>query len=320
MAKTAVIGLQYGDEGKGRVVGYFSHNYTWSVRFNGGPNAGHTVYDKKGNVHKLHHLPAGAVFGKRVALHAGMVINPETFIEECEKLNWKFPLYISEAVHLIQPQHVTQDANGSGIGSTKRGIAYVYSDRALRKGKRVGDDDEFFKKLKAPYKCCYKGLPPMDPHDTAIFEGAQGIMLDIDYGAYPYVSSSNIIPSAAHKIDKTIGVMKAYTTRVGDGPPYTSDIESLRNLGQEFGTTTGRPRRCTWNDIDQIKYALSVVQPDEIVVTKLDILKYEDSIAVYKGDELYTIGNLDNYKTFLTETFPQVKWFSEAPDGDLIRV
>lgn len=319
----AVIGLQYGDEGKGRVSTYFLKDYDWSVRFNGGPNAGHTVYDNDDVMHKLHHLPGGAAIGKKVALHAGMVINQDTFIEECEKLNWRFPLAISKDVHLITPDHIDNDSNGSGIGSTKRGIAYVYSDRALRKGKRVGDDVNFWKKIaRSPaHTHCYAGMPPMEKGETALLEGAQGIMLDVDYGDYPYVTSSSIMPSIAHKVTRTIGVAKAYVSRVGDGPPNHPDIEELRVAGQEYGTTTGRPRKCTWMDIDQMAYALSIVQPDEIVITKLDILDNLDhAICVYKNNELYSIGNLSSYKSFLLDTFPAIKWFSESPKGDLIEV
>lgn len=320
-----VIGLQYGDEGKGRVSAYFLKDYDWSVRFNGGPNAGHTVYDNNGVKHKLHHLPGGAALGKKVALHAGMVINPDTFIEECEKLDWRFPLFMSKDIHLITSEHVESDSNGSGIGSTKRGIAYVYGDRALRKGKRVQDDKEFWNKIgeksRQTYTCMYSGMPPMEPGETALLEGAQGIMLDVDYGDYPYVTSSSMMPSIAHKVTRTIGVMKAYVSRVGGGPPYHSDIEELRVAGDEYGTTTGRPRKCTWVDLGQMAYAMSVVQPDEVVVTKLDVLNNLDTaICVYRNKELYSIGNLDSYKNFLLDTFPQIKWFSESPKGDLIEV
>jgi len=322
--KTAVVGLQYGDEGKGRVVGYFSKDYDWAVRFNGGGNAGHTVYDENGTKFKLHHIPCGAVFGKKVALDTGMVINMETLESEIDTLREAGinpDIYISENVHLITSEHLTADSKGSGIGSTKRGIAYVYADRSLRKGVRVDAgvyDNVVMGKKGVTYRP-YRGLPPIALHESAIFEGAQGIMLDVDYGAYPYVTSSSIMPSSAHRINKFIGVIKAYTSRVGDGPPHTPDMEEIRKAGDEFGTTTGRPRRCTWNDIDQIAYALSVVQPDEVVVTKLDVLKDVD-IAVYKKGELYKIGSLDSYKDFLASTFKQIKWFSESPDGDLIKV
>jgi adenylosuccinate synthase len=144
-------------------------------------------------------------------------------------------------------------------------------------------------------------------------------MLDIDYGCYPYVTSSSVMPSSVHRIDKFIGVMKAYSTRVGDGPPYHPDIPEIREKGNEFGTTTGRQRKCTWNDLNDLDYAISIVQPDEIVVTKLDILK-DMEICVYKNGSLIKIGNLDTYKQFLLDSYPQIKWFSESPGCELIKV
>lgn len=330
--KTAVIGLSWGDEGKGRVVGHFSKDYDWAVRFNGGGNAGHTVYDEQGRKFKLHHIPCGAVYGKKVALDTGMVINMQTLEEEVTMLKdagINPDIYISENVHRVTKDHIEADSNGSGVGSTKRGIAYVYADRSLRRGLRMGKSlnqmsgDERHKIL-APNKGIdynlYKGLPPIKPGESAIYEGAQGIMLDVDYGHYPYVTSSSMMPSMAHKIEKTIGVMKAYTTRVGDGPPYQDDIEEIRERGQEYGTTTGRPRRCHWNDMDQLEYAFSIVQPDEVVVTKLDVLDGMKNICVYESNKCREIGDLDSYKHFLMYRFPQIKWFSESPDGEMTKV
>jgi len=314
--KKVIFGLSYGDEGKARVVGYFAKQYDWTIRFNGGGNAGHTVYDDDGKMHKLHYLSAGALFGKKVCLDAGSVVNLRDLKKEIDILGKDIDLYISENVHMISDVHLDKDASGSNIGSTKKGIAYVYADRALRRGDRVTkaalDDHEVDAAI-------YRGLPPIAKSESAIFEGAQGIMLDIDYGDYPYVTSSSVMPSSAHRIDSFTGVMKAYVSRVGDGPPNHPDIEMLRAAGNEFGTTTGRPRKCTWLDVDDITYAISITQPDEIVVTKLDILEDMD-INVYKSGELFNIGNLDNYKNFLLETFPQIKYFSESPKGDLIEV
>jgi adenylosuccinate synthase len=309
--KTLIVGLQYGDEGKGRVSAFLGKDCDWFVRYNGGPNAGHTVYHN-GKKHKLHHLPAGAVMGKKVALDTGMVINPTTFLKECDAAGVNpEELYISENVHIIQDRHVEADVNGSGVGSTKRGIAYVYGDRALRRGTRFGD---------CPILCkLYKGLPPISSNESAIYEGAQAIMIDVDYGHYPYVTSSSVFPSMIHNINKRVGVMKGYTTRVGDGPPNFSLVPELVERGSEFGTTTGRPRKCYWLIVDEVKYALSLLQPDEIVVTKLDVMKDMD-IKVWNNNKEVTIGNLDSYKNYLLEMFPQIKYFSESPDGDLIKV
>ena len=314
--KSVAIGLGFGDEGKGRVVGYFVKDAHWSVRFSGGGNAGHCVFDDNGKMHKLHYLSAGAVFGKKVAIDTGTVVNLKDLKKELVEIGRSVDLYISENVHIIQQKHIEDDSDGSGICSTKKGIAYVYSDRALRKGKRNTQEDLDKYGIKATL---YRGLPPIASNEDAIFEGAQALMLDVDYGCYPWVTSSSIMPSSVHRIDKFIGVFKGYSTRVGDGPPYHPDIEELRVLGNEYGTTTGRSRKCTWNDLDQLKYAFSIVQPDEVVVTKLDILRNID-IKIYKDNEEYTIGNLDNYKNFLLETFPQIKYFSESPKGDLIKV
>jgi adenylosuccinate synthase len=217
---------------------------------------------------------------------------------------------------VITNEHISSDSAGSGIGSTKRGIAYVYGDRALRRGTRIGDIEDSLSGMGISF---YSGLPPIGKNERALFEGAQGIMLDVDYGNYPYVTSSSVLPSIAHNITRKIGVMKAYTSRVGDGPPYYPDNEQLRESGGEYGTTTGRPRKCTWNDIDQLKYAFSVVQPDEVVVTKLDILDGMN-ISVYEGGKEYCVGDLGAYKSFLLERLPQIKWFSESPHGDMTMV
>lgn len=324
--RTAIIGLQYGDEGKGRVSGYFAKDYDWSVRFNGGPNAGHTVYDDDDKMHKLHHLPAGAVFGKTVALDTGMVIDPEGLKKELAALNIpREKLYISTNVHLISDQHKIKDSDGSGIGSTKRGIAYVYADRSLRQGLRVGDSLSWLGDLNGwegevlnvgARWTGYSGLPPVLSGESVLYEGAQGIMLDVDYGAYPYVTSSSIMPSSVHRIGKVIGVMKAYTSRVGDGPPDHPEITELREKGGEYGTTTGRPRKCTWNDINQLRYAIDVVQPDEIVVTKMDVLMGTD-IYVYESGKEKHIGDVEAYIAYLRERFPQIKYISFSPKGEM---
>ena len=322
--KTAIIDLSYGDTGKGRVSAFFCKDCEWSVRFNGGNNAGHTVYDADGNVHKFHHLPAGAAFGKKVALDTGMVIDFGELEKEVKELRRPLELYVSNNVHLITPQHKKQDENGSGVGSTKRGIAYVYADRAARKGVRMGSyfNNDSYKNnwlINNTTTTFYNGLPPIGENESAIYEGAQGIMLDVDYGCYPYVTSSSVMPSMAHKIDKVIGVMKAYVTRVGDGPPNWPDVEILRELGQEYGATTGRPRKCTWLDMRDLEYAISIVQPDEIVVTKLDILQHAKPKVYDMNGDLCEFGSLDSYENWLLETYPEIKWFSKSPKGDMIK-
>lgn len=321
MNKTLVVGLQYGDEGKGRVSHYFAKKHDWSIRFNGGPNAGHTVY-RGDTKFKLHHLPGGILLGKKIALDTGMVVDLDILAKEL-KLVGMHPkdIWVSENVHIIQKEHIVADRNGSGVGSTKRGIAYVYADRALKKGKRFGKgrrfgDDE----IKNWNFNIYRGLPPVSPNESALFESAQGIMLDVDYGCYPWTTSSSVFPSSVHKINHRVGVMKAYTSRVGDGPPDFPEMEWLGKKGDEFGTTTGRARKCYWLIEDEIKYALSVFQPDEIVVTKLDILEDVEEIKIWKDGKEKTIGGLDSYKDYLLTTFPRISHFSESPKGPLIEI
>lgn len=311
---TLIVGLQYGDEGKGRVSACYGKDHEWSIRFNGGPNAGHTVWHE-GKKHALHHLPAGAVMGKKIALDAGMVVDVESLSDECQQIGLTLSdLHISESVHLISKEHKRNDRDGSGVGSTKKGIAYVYSDRALRKGVRAKD-------YSPPNALnVYRGLPPIGSGESALYESAQGIMLDVDYGCYPYVTSSSVFPRMIHKIDRKVGVLKAYTSRVGDGPPYLPELKWLGTAGDEFGTTTGRARRCTWLIMDEVRYAMSILQPDEVVVTKLDILSDTQLIGVWDNGKAKSIGDLDSYKQFLTENFPQIKYFSESADGDLIEV
>ncbi len=284
-------------------------NADWSVRFSGGNNAGHTVWDN-GIEYKLHQLPAGAVLKKKIALDAGMVINVSSLLEECEVMNIDpASIFVSEAAHVITDAHLAADNKGSGIGSTKKGIAYAYADKALRTGKRIGNLD------KIPFRI-YRGLPPIQPGENAVFEGAQGIMIDVDYGHYPYVTSSSVLPHAGHRIDKIIGVMKAYTTRVGDGPPNYPELPWLSQAGKEFGVTTGRLRKSYWLILEEIDYAISVCNPDEIVLTKLDVLE-EHPISCWHNKKELKFKNTEEFKDFLVNRYPQIKRYSDSPRGPL---
>jgi len=313
MNNALVCGLQYGDEGKGRVSYVMAADRDWSVRFNGGPNAGHTVYQNDIK-YKLHHLPGGTLLGKKIALDAGMVVDLDILMKECEVVGVApKDIHVSENVNIIRKSHKDADITGSGFGSTKKGIAYVYADRALKKGVR-------FKNYNPNGFTVYRGLPPISDNESILFESAQGIMLDVDYGAYPWTTSSSVFPSSVHKIDKRVGVMKACTSRVGDGPPNYPELSWLGKKGDEVGTTTGRNRKCYWLIVDELKYALSIYRPDEIVVTKLDILDDVEEIKVWDNGKEKTIGNINSYKDFLLETFPQITHFSTSPKGPLLTV
>jgi len=345
MPGLAIIGCQWGDEGKGRVVDLLSNKVDMVVRFQGGDNAGHTVV--KGNDEfKLHLIPSGILYPEVICVIGnGVVLNPEVLIEELDDLKSKGintdNLRISSNAHLVMPYHIILDKAGehrlgkSKIGTTHKGIGPVYADKALRKGIRTQDlkDLKIFKtKLEESLKLNNKiikriyGLDPLDMDEVfdkyrqygkrisryivdttslvsealdnnkkVMFEGAQGTMLDIDHGTYPYVTSSSTIAGGVcvgagigpSRLDEILGVVKAYTTRVGSGPFPTEDISKigdyLREKGYEYGTTTGRPRRCGWLDAVILKYSIMINSIDSIALTKLDILSGLKKVKICTG-------------------------------------
>lgn len=329
-----LLGLQWGDEGKGKVVDYLAAKYDMVARFQGGPNAGHTLV-LDGKKHVLHTIPSG-VFRPNVLnlIGNGVVIDPITLQKEMEGLlaagvNFKDNLFISKKAQLILPSHrmldtVMEAAKGEKkIGSTLRGIGPTYTDKVARRGLRIGDIfasnfKERYEDLKATHQQLATIYPEVDfdlkAEETKWFksveylkqyhfvegeyfinkqikdgkkvlaEGAQGSMLDIDFGTYPYVTSSNTISSAVcnglgvapQLIGEVIGITKAYCTRVGGGP-FPTELhgevgEEIRKAGGEFGATTGRPRRCGWIDLPQLKYTIMLSGVTQLVMTKVDIL------------------------------------------------
>lgn len=334
-----LLGLQWGDEGKGKIVDYFAKQYDVVVRFQGGPNAGHTLY-KEGKKVVLHTVPSGVFHEGAINLIGnGVVLDPVTFKAECEELtalgiDLKKKLFISEKTHLILPTHraldkASEQAKGSEkIGSTLRGIGPAYMDKTGRNALRVGDImygdfNSAYNKLKQKHQellAHYEFEESLDQWEeefcTAIdylktmnivngeyfvnkqlkagkrimAEGAQGSMLDVDFGTYPYVTSSNTVTAAVctglgvapATIGEVIGVTKAYCTRVGSGP-FPTELhdemgEKLRKAGQEFGATTGRPRRCGWIDLVALKYTCMLNGVTQLVMTKADVLDHFESI------------------------------------------
>ena len=339
---SAIVGTQWGDEGKGKITDYFARDVHYVVRFHGGNNAGHTVIvnDK---TYKLHLIPSGVVHGKPISVIGnGVVVDPKVLIEEIAYIKERGinpNLMVSDRAHVIMPYHIALDSALSGhqgklaAGSTKRGIAPVYADKMFRNGIRMVDLLEpkiFEQKLKKSYRFSQAIIEntfdtkldmPMQEildkylnygeilkefiADTALelfkahnsgksilFEGAQGISLDVDHGIYPYTSSSNTV--AGHvstgaglgfkNINRVIGVAKAYVSRVGESP-FPTEIhgkaaEELRKKGKEYGTTTGRPRRVGWLDLVQLRQAVRVNGLTEIALTKIDILSGFKSVPV----------------------------------------
>lgn len=322
---TVVIGLQWGDEGKGKVCDYLADEFDVVVRYQGGPNAGHTIIYNENEI-VLHHIPSG-IFRENVicVIGNGCVLDLETLFDEIEKIeklgvNTKGRIFISERAHLILPYHKSEDAKMDKtlkIGTTMKGIGPSYRDKFARVGLRMSDleDSERLKKvIKQRTRDEKKLINYLNRYydefahmiiDTVslinhfinsgkkiLFEGAQGTMLDVDFGTYPFVTSSN--PSIGgvlngtgipyNAIDKVIGIMKPYTTRVGNGPLpteiKTKHAKQIRDKGNEYGSTTGRERRIGWLDIPQLKYACLINGVSELFITKLDVLSGFEKIKV----------------------------------------
>ena len=334
-----ILGLQWGDEGKGKIVDYFAPRYDVIARFQGGPNAGHTLYVNDKKV-VLHQIPSG-IFHQHTTnlIGNGVVLDPVTLKRECETVtsfgvDFRKNLYIAQRAHLILPTHRALDKASEiskgheKIGSTLKGIGPTYMDKTGRNGLRVGDllAPDFknqYNRLRAKHQVILDGLnfqedisameeeffealefmkeikivqgeyfinDKISKGKKVLAEGAQGSMLDVDFGTFPFVTSSNTISAgvctglgiAPQKIKEVIGVTKAYCTRVGSGP-FPTELENetgdrLRKAGSEFGATTGRPRRCGWIDLVALRYACMLNGVTRVVMTKADVLDDFDEL------------------------------------------
>ncbi|MGV6846167.1 MAG: adenylosuccinate synthase [Lutibacter sp.] len=349
-----LLGLQWGDEGKGKIVDVLTKNYKIIARFQGGPNAGHTLmFD--GHKHVLHTIPSGIFHANAKNLVGnGVVIDPVIFKKEIDnlqkfELNIPSKLFVSRKAHLILPTHRLLDAASEAskgkakIGSTLKGIGPTYMDKTGRNGMRVGDLElsnwktiyknltnkhlkmlDFFDvdiqfnldELEAEFFdaiAVLKTIPFIDSeefvyqslqnNESILAEGAQGSMLDIDFGTYPFVTSSNTTAAGActglgvspNKIGEVYGVFKAYTTRVGSGPfpteLFDNDGKQMAKIGHEFGATTGRPRRCGWLDLVALKYAVQINGATNLMMMKADVLSGFKKVKActsykYKGEEI----------------------------------
>jgi len=340
MSVNLIIGTQWGDEGKGKVVDFYSKDVDYVVRYQGGANAGHTIKVEK-EEYKLHLIPSGVIQGKTGIIGNGVVLDPETLVEEIDGLKKRGinpKLMISDRANIIMPYHKILDGAeerflaDKKIGTTKRGIGPCYSDKIARNGIRfidITDKEKLRKKLdmiipikKRIYKA-YNINEKLDknkildlysnygkklkqylskPHielnkaiknnKSILLEGAQGTMLDVDFGTYPYTTSSHTIAAGSSigsgigpkKIDDIIGIVKAYTTRVGEGPLPTELFDEngkhLQEKGHEFGTTTSRPRRCGWLDLVVVNHSCILSSVTQLALTKLDVLAGLEKIKV----------------------------------------
>ena len=314
MPCTVVVGAQWGDEGKGKIVDALSAEADAVARYQGGPNAGHSVIHQ-GRTVVLHLIPSGILHpGRRCLIGNGVVVDLAKLREEAAHLeslgiDIRDRLGVSPAAHLILPYHLAADRAaeiGPGaIGTTGRGIGFAYRDKASRVGLRLGDlfDPEDFReraqrnldrlKFEFPESADLQQMTL-----AGMLEGAQGTLLDLDHGTYPFVTSSPASAAGAplgvglgpRVVDRVIGVAKAYATRVGNGPFPTEMPEAeagrLREAGEEYGATTGRPRRCGWLDLPALQYAARINGLDQLVITKLDVLDGFDEIRVAESYEL----------------------------------
>jgi len=335
------VGAQWGDEGKGKIVDLLARHSDVVCRYNGGPNAGHTIV-ADGETYKLRHMPSGILWGRECVIGAGCVVDPAVFVEELDDLEARGistdRLRVSGNAHVIMPWHIAIDQGGERrlgklkIGTTRRGIGPTYADKAFRLGIRIQDLLEpKILRQKLEVALAEKnvwlervyGAPPLELEELAarheqlaqrlrpyvtdtsllvdralrdgqavLLEGAHGTLLDLDHGTYPFVTSSSTLAGGAAasvgigptRIDAVVGVAKAYVTRVGEGP-FPTEIEGddqtrMRKLGGEFGTVTGRDRRCGWLDLVALRYATRLNGFTTLALTKLDVLSNFDELRV----------------------------------------
>ena len=342
MPATVIVGAQWGDEGKGKIVDLLAQHSDLVCRYQGGPNAGHTIVLGE-ETFKIRQIPTGVLQGKTSVIGAGCVVDPQVFLEEVDDLEARgYPItgvvLLSGDAHLIMPWHVAIDQASERrlgklqIGTTRRGIGPCYADKALRIGIRVQDLlDPKILRQKIEVALAEKNLwlervyaeEPLELEELAarleeyaqrirpfvadtsllvdralkdgqavLLEGAQGTLLDLDHGTYPFVTSSNTVAANAatgvgigpNRIDRVMGVAKAYVTRVGEGPFPTEiegpDHDKVREIGHEYGTVTGRNRRCGWLDLVALRYAVRVNGIDRLALTKLDVLSHFAELPV----------------------------------------
>ncbi|QOW10194.1 adenylosuccinate synthase [Kaistella flava (ex Peng et al. 2021)] len=376
MATYVVVGLQYGDEGKGKITDVLSAKSDYVVRFQGGDNAGHTVYAGEEKF-VLHLLPSGVLQCKGKCIIAnGVVVNPKAFLKEIGQIEEKGMrtdhVFISRRAHVIMPYHILLDTyreeeeGGTQIGTTKKGIGPCYEDKIARVGIRMVDllnpevlaekikknlktknslFEKYFEKPKLDFDEIYNEFLALGEtlkdrivdtevelnqaiHDgkNILFEGAQAAMLDIDFGTYPYVTSSSPTTGGVcsgagvppTSLQNLIGVAKAYTTRVGNGP-FPTELndeigEEMRRIGHEFGATTGRPRRCGWLDLVSLKHATMINGINNLVITKLDVLSGMPTLKIatkYKTED----GKIIDYFTSSTTKLYKYEPMYEELEG-----
>ena len=312
MIADVVVDLQYGDCGKGKVTHYLCkiNDYTHVIRYNGGCNAGHTIYHDGQKV-VTHHIPAGVFFGIKSIIGPGCVVDPNQFFEEIKTLeDLGIPardlVYIAKNAHVITRDHLREDGVDRTIGTTKRGNGPAYRDKYGRKGKRA----EEVKALQDFIVDVYEELHNNEKEVKILFEGAQGFGLDIDWGDYPYVTSSHCTAASAllngvppHAIRNIYGIAKMYETYVGAKRFEGAEpiFEQIRRVGEEYGATTGRPRQCNWMDWQLLERAININGVTDLIINKVDVL---DEIGQWS---LYDEGSKKEFRS----SIDMQQWISD---------
>ena len=301
-----VYGLAWGDEGKGKIAAALAPKYDWVCRWNGGPNAGHTVW-VNGKKHKTHIIPSGIFAGKRCVIGAGCVINTDKFFQEIRYLRSEG--FDTSLVKISPAAHIDYDKRHLGhLGTTGQGIAPCYSDKMIRCGKRAVDVFES------------QWLWDGELDGKVLCEGAQSVWLDVDYGDYPYVTSSTTMPYGAcslgfspHKISRLIGVAKIYDTKSGTDPLFPSslwddkELDAVLQAGGEFGTTTGRKRLVNWLNLDKLIQSITLSGCTELIINKCDVLEKVGVFKVYHKGTLHNFKDLGEMKVFIIDAMGEAQ-------------
>jgi adenylosuccinate synthase len=310
MIADVVLGLQHGDEAKGKITHQLCSkgNYTHVIRFNGGCNAGHTIYHE-GKKFVTHHIPAGVFYGIPSIIGPGCVVDPDQFFREIEELEAagieaESLVSIAKNAHVITKLHKEEDGKDTKIGTTKRGNGPAYRDKYDRKGLRAEDLNCFEDYLVDIYEELYS-----KPDVEVLFEGAQGFGLDVDHGDYPYVTSSHCTTAAAllngvppQAVRNVWGVAKIYETYVGTKSFQPDDeiFDTIQEVGEEFGATTGRKRQCNWMDLQDLMKAVRMNGVTDLVFNKMDVLENVGEWKMYNGDNTIDFKDKEHLKSWIT--------------------
>ena len=314
-----IVDCQYGDTGKGKIAHALAEEYDLVLRYNGGANAGHTVYHN-GQKIVTHQVPVGVLFGIPSIIGPGCVVNVPALLEEIKMLrdfgiDTDKLLMIDYRAHIVTESHLNEENGESRIGTTRQGIGPAYRDKYGRTGKQIGKTDYFYNPDGYRIVDIYDVLHVNRYNRSILCEGAQGFGLDIDWGDYPYVTSSHCTVGAVclngippHKIRKIFGIIKAYETYVGNRTDFTQGnpiFEKIAQVGQEYGATTGRPRQVNWLNLDRVIRAMHINGVTDMVINKADVLQQVGAFGLYHKGTLRKFDTYDAFNTYVNDALAE---------------